>query len=86
MPCTDSWADGDAKSGSPRVSRQQLGLLNVGFLVAVRLRRRLFRALARAFRSSYVVGVLIGFLHGELKVKQFGVSPQAFLQMPSRQK
>jgi hypothetical protein len=42
----------------------QLGLLIVGFFAAVRL-RRLFRALARTFRSSYVVGVLIGFLHRE---------------------
>jgi hypothetical protein len=64
MPCTDSWAAfGGIVLRSP-AAKLQLGLLIVGFLAAVRL-RRLFRALARTFRSSYVVGVLIGFLHRE---------------------
>ncbi|HEX4664264.1 MAG TPA: hypothetical protein VH196_07705 [Terriglobales bacterium] len=62
MPCTQSWAVfGGAVYARDGCSSE---LLFVGFLAAVRL-RRLFRALAGTFRSSYVVGVLIGFLHRE---------------------
>ena len=60
-----------------RATTRPLELLVFGFFTAVRL-GRLLGALARAFRSGLVVGVVIGFLHRDLQNKTTRVSPQDF--------
>ena len=60
-----------------RATTRPLELLIFGFFTAVRL-GRLLGALARAFRSGLVVGVVIGFLHRDLQNKTTRVSPQDF--------
>ena len=55
-------------------------LLLFGFFANVRLGRLLIGALARAFGGAYIVRVVIGFLHGELKIKQLAIHRKTFSQ------
>lgn len=71
------WAK-DGVNGEEELGRSRKMLLVFGFLSAVL--GSLLGALASAFRSSDVVGVLIWFLHRELENKTCWSASQEFLE------